>query len=123
KGLRSEEVDSASALIDAAAAAYVRQQASGRPALLAEVAAWFDDVVATEEVRLAAKLGAVDRAQLRYGLERVGNKLQHQLLRFLRERADDPAAEAAVREILGMQGSEIGKGSPEVRKSGSPEVS
>jgi hypothetical protein len=59
-------------------------------------------VIAAEEARLAGKLGLKDNPELRYGLERIGNKLQHQLLRYLREHANDPNAEKIVREILGL---------------------
>jgi len=104
RSLRSEEVDAAAALVDAQVAAYAAESDHARSDLLAQVAAYFADVVAAEETRLAGKLAVKDkdREQLRYGLERVGNKLQHQLLRFLRAHTGDVAAEAAVREILGL---------------------
>jgi hypothetical protein len=47
-------------------------------------------------------LGISENPELRYGLERVGNKLQHQLLRYLRENADNPAAEKMIRDLLGL---------------------
>ena len=62
-----------------------------------------NDVVAAEEVRLRGKLGLKDSAELRYGLERVGNKLQHQVMRYLREHAADPQVEKVVREMLGLE--------------------
>ena len=51
---------------------------------------------------LAGKLGISNNPELRYGLERVGNKLQHQLLRYLRENADNPEAEKMIRDLLGL---------------------
>jgi len=69
---------------------------------MAQVASYFTDVIAAEEVRLASKLGIKDNPELRYGLERVGNKLQHQLLRYLREQGKDPAAEKMIRDLLGL---------------------
>jgi hypothetical protein len=32
----------------------------------------------------------------------VGNKLQHQVLKYLREHADDPQAQRMVRDMLGF---------------------
>jgi hypothetical protein len=59
-------------------------------------------VIAAEEVRLAGKLQLKNNPELRYGLERVGNKLQHHILRYLRENADDPQAEKFIRQLLGL---------------------
>jgi len=68
------------------------------------VAGYFDQVVDEECGRLARKLGVPDdeEEQLRYGLKRVGNKLQHRIQRFLAERNDDPEAVALIRELLGL---------------------
>jgi hypothetical protein len=67
------------------------------------VAGHLADVVAAEEARILAKLPGLDRQELRYALDRLGNKLLHPALRYLREHADDPAAEAAVRAVLGIE--------------------
>ncbi len=100
--LRVEEVDAAAALVDTMVASYATDVRHDKAALLAQVAGYFQDVVAAEEVRLRTKLGLADSADLRYGLERVGNKLQHQVLKYLREHAGDPQAERAVRAMLGL---------------------
>lgn len=102
---RNEEIEPAVALVDSLAASYVSAQAN-QGSLLAEVAEFFSDVIAAEEVRLAGKLGLTDRAELRHGLERVGNKLQHQLLRFLREHPGDETVESTIRGILGIKGDD-----------------
>jgi len=59
-------------------------------------------VVASEEARLAAKMPGADREQLRYGLDRVGNKLLHPVLAWLREHADDPQARRMLADMLGL---------------------
>ena len=102
RALRADEVDAAAALVETQVTDYLALAGEGRAALLTRVSTYFADVVAAEEARLAGKLAVKDRDQLRYGLERVGNKLQHQLLRWLREHPDDPAAERMVRELLGL---------------------
>lgn len=102
KGLRSEEVAAASALVDAQVSDYLTVQDQGRNALLAQVAAHLSDVVAAEEARLLAKLPGVDRQELRYALDRLSGKLLHPVLRYLREHTDDPQAEQTVREMLGI---------------------
>ena len=100
--LRVEEVDAASAVVDTLVASYATDTSHVQGALMARVAGYFNDVVAAEEVRLRGKLGLKDSAELRYGLERVGNKLQHQVMRYLREHAADPNVEKIVREMLGL---------------------
>ena len=100
--LRTDEVDVASALVDSLVTTYTTDVRHDRGALMAQVAGYFTDIIAAEEMRLAGKLGMKDNPELRYGLERIGNKLQHQLLRYLREHANDPAAEKNIREILGL---------------------
>ncbi len=108
--LRQEEVAAAAALVDTAVAAHREAVAgSAQNELLSRIAAYFQEVVATEEARLAGKLGigADDqrrRADLRYGLERVAGKLSHQPLAYLRAHPGDPAAEAQVRALLGLGG-------------------
>jgi len=102
KQLRTDEVDAASALVDSLVTSYATDVRHDRGALMAQVAGYFADVIAAEEARLGGKLGLKENPELRYGLERIGNKLQHQLLRYLREHANDPAAEKIIREILGL---------------------
>jgi len=102
RALRVDEVEAAAALVETQARDFLAMPGEGRAALLSRVSTYFVDVVAAEEARLAGKLAVKDRDQLRYGLERVGNKLQHQLLRWLREHPDDPEAERMVRELLGL---------------------
>jgi glutamyl-tRNA reductase len=101
--LRVEEVDAASAVVDTLVASYATDTSRDQGALMARVAGYFNEVVAAEEVRLRGKLGLKESAELRYGLERVGNKLQHQVMKWLREHADDPGAEKVVREMLGLE--------------------
>jgi glutamyl-tRNA reductase len=100
--LRTDEVDVASALVDSLVTTYTTDVRHDRGALMAQVAGYFTDIIAAEETRLAGKLGMKNNPELRYGLERIGNKLQHQLLRYLREHANDPAAEKNIRDILGL---------------------
>jgi glutamyl-tRNA reductase len=100
--LRGEEVGAASALVDAQAKAYRPAAGEDLAALLGDVAEYFRDVVAAEEARLAQKLGVAGNIELRYGLERVGNKLQHHILRYLREHGSDPNVAATVRAMLGL---------------------
>jgi glutamyl-tRNA reductase len=103
RNLRAEEVDAANALVDALVSGYVTDQRRDQGALLAQVAGYFEDVIAAEEARLKGKLNLTDSKELRYGLERVGNKLQHQVLRILRDHPNDPAIEGLVREMLGLK--------------------
>jgi glutamyl-tRNA reductase len=100
--LRRDEVDAASALVDSLVTSYATDVRHDRGALMAQVAGYFTDVIAAESVRLGTKLGLKDTQELKYGLERVGNKLQHQLLKYLREHANNPDAEKIIREILGL---------------------
>jgi glutamyl-tRNA reductase len=100
--LRAEEVEAADALVDALVGSYVTDLRRDKGALLAQVATFFQDIVAAEEARLRGKLALADTKELRYGLERVGNKLQHQVLRYLREHPNDPEIERVVREMLGL---------------------
>ncbi len=102
KQLRTDELDVANALVDSLVTSYVSDVRHERGTLMAQVAGYFTDVIAGEEARLAGKLGLKENPELRYGLERIGNKLQHQLLRYLREHANDPNAEKIIREILGL---------------------
>ena len=100
--LRADELDAAGALVDAMVASYASTVGHDRGALMAQVAGFFNDIVAAEEARLKGKLALKDTQELRYGLERVGNKLQHQMLKYLREHADDPNAQRVIREMLGL---------------------
>lgn len=100
--LRRDEVDAANALVDSLVTSYATDVRHDRGALMAQVAGYFTDVIAAEEARLAGKLALKDNPELRYGLERIGNKLQHQLLKYLREHSHDPHAEKIIREILGL---------------------
>ena len=101
-GQRQEEIAAAEALIGSAVEAWRRAADAGHNDLLARVAAHFRDVVAAEEARLAAKLPAADRGQLRYGLERVGNKLLHPVLAWLREHPDDQEARRLLATLFGL---------------------
>lgn len=102
KQLRTDEVDAANALVDSLVTSYATDVRHDRGALMAQVAGYFTDVIAAEAARLGAKLALKDTQELKYGLERVGNKLQHQLLKYLRDHANDPQAEKIIREILGL---------------------
>lgn len=101
-GHRQEEVAAAESLVHSAVEAWRRAADADHTDLLARVAAHFRDVVAAEEARLAGKLPGVDRDQLRYGLDRVGNKLLHPVLAWLREHADDPQARRMLADLLGL---------------------
>jgi glutamyl-tRNA reductase len=100
--LRHEEVAEADALVDELVTAFQHDTAAARAVLMTQVATFFTDVVDAEEQRLKAKLGVTDSGELRYGLERVGNKLQHRVLAYLRTHANDPQAERMVRDLLGL---------------------
>jgi glutamyl-tRNA reductase len=102
KQLREEEIDAASALVEALVNSYIQSLKQDRAAIMGQVAGYFNEVIAAEEVRLAGKLQLKNNPELRYGLERVGNKLQHHILRYLRENADDPQAEKFIRQLLGL---------------------
>lgn len=102
--LRREEVAAAEALVAAAVQAWLAEHRPGRGAFMARVAGHLRGVVAAEEARLAGRLGeGVPRDELRYGLERVGNKLLHPVLAWLRAHPEDPEAERRVAEMLGME--------------------
>jgi glutamyl-tRNA reductase len=102
KQLRVEEIDAASALVEAFVSSYMQSLKQDRGAIMSQVAGYFTEIIAAEEVRLAGKLNLKNNPELRYGLERVGNKLQHQILRYLREHADDPQTEKFIRQLLGI---------------------
>lgn len=101
-GLRRAEVAAAEALVQTSVESWRKAADAGHADLLAKVAGHFRDVVAAEEARLAAKLPGVDRGELRYGLERVGNKMLHPVLAYLKEHADDPQAVQSVISMLGI---------------------
>lgn len=101
--LRGDEVAGAEALIDAQVEAFRReQQGGGRAALLGEVSAWFADIVAAEAARLKGRCPEADADQLRYGLERVANKLAHRILRHLKDHPEDESVERQVRALLDL---------------------
>jgi glutamyl-tRNA reductase len=100
--IRAEDVAAADVVVAEQVALFHSEVRHDRAALMAQLAGYFSDVVAAEEIRLKGRLGLTDTADLRYGLERVGNKLQHRLLAWLRQRHDDPEAERIVREMLGL---------------------
>jgi glutamyl-tRNA reductase len=102
-GSRHGELAAAEALVADAVEEWRRATDSTQGELLSEVAGYFRSVVAAEEARLAAKLPGADRQELRYGLDRVGNKLLHPILAYLRTHADDPQAQRMVAEILGLR--------------------
>jgi glutamyl-tRNA reductase len=102
-GSRQGEVAAAEALVAEAVEEWRRATAPAHAELMAQVARYFRDVVAAEEARLAAKLPGADRGELRYGLERVGNKLLHPMLAWLKQHADDPKAQAMISELLGLR--------------------
>jgi glutamyl-tRNA reductase len=107
--LRTEEIMAAAAVVDANVSAYCTAANPQQHQLARQVASYFRDVVAAEEARLAGKLElATDprRAELRYGLERVANKLQHQVLAWIRAHPGEPGAEALIRELLALPGDE-----------------
>lgn len=101
-GSRQAEVAAAEALVAEAVSAWRVASDAAQAELMAQVARYFKDVVAAEEARLAAKLPGADRAELRYGLDRVGSKLLHPVLAYLRQHADDPQAQRAVAAMLGL---------------------
>ena len=100
--LRREDLDAADAVVNEQVQIYLAEVRQDRATLMSQVAAFFKDVVDHEETRLKGKLGVIDTQELRYGLERVGNKLQHRLLAYLRQHGDDPQVERLVREMLGL---------------------
>ncbi len=102
-GSRKDEVAAAELLVDEAVTAWRRAADAAHAVLLAQVARYFQDVAAAEEERLAAKLPGVDRAELRYGLDRVGGKLLHPMLAWLKLHADDPERQRLVIELLQLK--------------------
>ncbi len=102
-GSRQGEVAAAEALVTEAVEEWRRATAPGNIELMAQVARYFRDVIAAEEARLATKLPDADRDELRYGLERVGNKLLHPMLAWLKQHADDPRAQAMIAELLSLR--------------------
>jgi glutamyl-tRNA reductase len=100
---RSGEVAAAEAMIAARLREFLAERRVGRDELLAAVVSWFDDVVAAESARLESRLAADEKlaGEVRYGLKRVAGKLQHRLLKELKA-GDDPAVEALVRRLLGV---------------------
>jgi glutamyl-tRNA reductase len=105
---RRDEVAAAEAVLEEALASWRRDSRPGQAETMAEVATFFRSVIAAESARLAARCPQADPAELRYGLERTGNRLLHPVLAWLRQHADDPAAAATVRDVLGMpQGQDV----------------
>ena len=103
RGLRSDEVAAASALVDVHVNEYLAAKDQGHNAVLAEVAAHLSSVIATEEARMLSKMPHIDPRELRYSLDRLGNKLLHPVLRYLRQHPDDPHVAATVRVMLGIE--------------------
>ncbi len=101
-GNRQGEVAAAEALVSEAVEEWRRAVVPANAELMSQVARFFRDVIAAEEARLAAKLPGVDRGELRYGLDRVGNKLLHPLLAWIKAHADDPQAQATIAEMLDL---------------------
>ncbi len=106
---RLGEVAGAEAVVESSCAAFLHQADSGQQLLLAQLAGYFRDTIAAEEARLAGKLGLSEdqrrRADLRYGLERVANKLQHRLLAYVRAHPGDARAEEFLRQLLEIEAS------------------
>jgi hypothetical protein len=99
--LKGEEVEQASALVEAAAgeaAALLRPDAGRLPAA---VAAWHETLVEEEWARIRDRIPADLHESVRYALSRVAARGQHRIQDFLR-RDGDPARAAAVRELLGL---------------------
>jgi len=103
RGLREDEVAAASALIDVQVQEYLATKDQGHNAILAEIAAHLSGVIAAEEARMLSKMPGIDPRELRYSLDRLGNKLLHPVLRYLRQNPDDPQITATVKAILGME--------------------
>ena len=103
RGLRSDEVAAASALVDVQVNEYLATKDQGHNAVLAEVAAHLGSVIAAEEARMLSKMPGIDPRELRYSLDRLGNKLLHPILRYLRQHPDDPQVAATVKALLGME--------------------
>lgn len=99
---RRAEASAAAALVESAVSAWRQALDAGRQGLLGELAAYFQEVIAVEEARLAARCPGADRAELRYALERVANKLRHPLLAYARRHADDPERLRWLAELLGL---------------------
>lgn len=92
--LRVEEVEAAEAVVDEHVRDHCLNLRPGRGELLAEVAAWFEAQVQAE--------GAQADEAARRALHRLGGKLQHRVMAWLRDHPDDPEAERTVRELLDL---------------------
>jgi glutamyl-tRNA reductase len=95
--LRAEDVAAAERMVEAQVDAFLADRRPGRSELLAQVAGWFERLQAGERARLDPD----DEAALR-ALDRLGNKMQHQVLALLRRHPGDAEVERVVREMLGL---------------------
>ncbi len=105
RGLRADEVAAAADLVETATIAFLHERRTDHGELFTAVGRWFADVVAAEEERIVKKLSLTDVAaatEVRYGLERVANKLSHRVLAYLRDHPDDPEVALHVRRMLGL---------------------
>lgn len=102
RAIRADEVTDVEALIETAVKAHDDGQRLNDSGIVSEIARYFDSVVQTEHERLRHKIGQLDEDELHYGLKRVGNKLQHRMLAYLREHQGDTDAEALIRTILDL---------------------
>ncbi|MEK7413592.1 MAG: glutamyl-tRNA reductase [Planctomycetota bacterium] len=104
-GNRQKEVAAAEALITTSVNEWRLVSDASRAEFLARISRYFNAIVTAEETRLAAKLPEADRQQLRYGLDRVGNKLLHPILAWTKAHADDPEAQRFISELLNLESS------------------
>jgi glutamyl-tRNA reductase len=100
--VRREDLDAADAIITEQVLSYLAEVRQDRAELMGRIANYFRDVVDAEETRLKGRLPLENSGEVRYALERVGNKLQHRILAWLRTHHDDPQAERLIRDLLGL---------------------
>jgi len=100
--VREEDLREAEALIDDKVDGYLAQRRVNATGIMEQAAGLFEEVIAAESERLVGKLPDADPAAIREAMQRLGNKVRHRILAYLRQRGGDPDAERAVREIFDL---------------------
>lgn len=99
--LRADEVEAASALIEAGLATFLREEDQAAAAMRQRILAWCESVAAQEAERLAQKPAGASADEIRYAMQRLAGKFQHRLLNYLSAHAGEPAALDALGDIIG----------------------
>jgi glutamyl-tRNA reductase len=103
RSLRDDEVATVEGLVRDRVSDFRQESSLKSAGLLPEVVGWFDEMVESEFDRLSKRsdLGAAEK-DTKNAMRRLGNKVSHRLLAWLREHPGDAEAERLVRDLLDL---------------------